>query len=202
ALRFSKSGTAPGKDGIPYEVWKTLSARFTEDSRHEGRPVFDVLRLIRAALLDIQNHGVATKSPFADGWMAPIYKEKGEKTRIVNYRPITLLNTDYKLLTKILALRLAAAAPDLIHPAQAGFVPGRRLHNHTQLARMMISWAERNEVNGAIVALDQEKAYDKIAHDYLWCVLTRFGIPDRFVNTVKSLYANAKTSVLINGVLS
>ncbi|KAL7279519.1 hypothetical protein ACG7TL_007362 [Trametes sanguinea] len=202
ALHSAKSGTAPGRDGIPYEVWKTLQARFTEDSRHEGRAAFDVVKMLHRACVDIQTHGVAPSVPFADGWMAPIYKEKGERTQIVNYRPITLLNTDYKLLTKMLAIRLAAAAPSLINEAQAGFIPGRKLKNHTQLARLMTSWAELTETNGAIIALDQEKAYDKIAHDYLWRVLEGFGIPPNFIGIVQSLYKNAETAVLVNGVLS
>ncbi len=67
---------------------------------------------------------------------------------------------------------------------------------------MMTLWAEKNGADGAIVALDQEKAYDKVAHDYLWRVLRQFGIPDEFVNLVESLYANANTSVMINGILS
>ncbi|OSD08369.1 DNase I-like protein, partial [Trametes coccinea BRFM310] len=106
ALKHSKSGTAPGVDGIQYEVWKTFQERFKEDSRHEGRPVFDVLALLQAAFVDIQQHGVCKGTGFADGWMAPIWKEKGEKTKVVNYRPITVLNTDYKLLTKIMAVKL------------------------------------------------------------------------------------------------
>ncbi|KAJ3002608.1 hypothetical protein NUW54_g5756 [Trametes sanguinea] len=202
ALKFSKSGTAPGLDGIPYELWKTLHARFTENSRHEGRESFDVVKILHRALRDVQAHGVMPGACFAEGWMAPIYKEKGEKTKIANYRPITLLNTDYKLLTKLLSIRLAKAAPSIVHESQAGFVPGRKLSNHTQLAKMMISWAEATETNGAIVALDQEKAYDKIAHDYLWRVLQKFGVPESFIAMVKSLYAQAETSVLINGVLS
>ncbi|KAL1939020.1 hypothetical protein VTO73DRAFT_10280 [Trametes versicolor] len=202
ALRFAKSGTAPGLDGIQYEVWKTMQARYVEDSRHPARTAFNVLKVICEALRDIHEHGVLEGSSFAQGWMSPIYKEKGELTKVVNYRPITLLNTDYKLLTKVLAMRLADVADDIVHPAQAGFVPGRRLHNHTQLARMMREWAEVTEENGAIVALDQEKAYDKIAHDYLWEVLKKFGIPEAFSKIIKSLYASAVTSVVINGVTS
>ncbi len=202
ALRFSKNGTAPGLDGLTYEVWKTLHDRFIEDSRHQNRAAFDAVRILSAAFDDVQKYGVTPGTRFTDGWMCPIYKEKGELTKIVNYRPITLLNTDYKLLTKMLAIRLADVADDIIHPAQAGFVPGRRLHNHTQLARLMMDWAERTETNGAIVALDQEKAYDKISHDYLWRVLEAFGIPPTFIRVVQSLYAQAETSVMINGILS
>ena len=202
ALRFSKNGTAPGLDGIQYEVWKTLHERYIEDSRFEERAAFDVMRVLQAAFNDIQTHGVCEATKFSDGWMSPIYKEKGERTKVVNYRPITLLNTDYKLLTKVLTIQLASVAPDIIHPSQAGFVPGRKLRNHTQLAHMIMHWAEANEVNGAIVALDQEKAYDKVAHDYLWRVLECFGIPAEYIAVVQALYAKAETSVMVNGVLS
>ncbi len=202
SLRFAKTGTAPGLDGIQYEVWKAVQARFVEDSRHPERLKLDIIKLLAAAYEDVRVHGVCPGTNLAEGWMSPIYKEKGERTKVVNYRPITLLTPDYKLLSKVLAIRLAAVAPEIAHPAQAGFVPARRLSTHTQLAKMMITWAEAREVNGAIVALDQEKAYDKIAHDYLWRVLAAFGIPEEFTGIVKSLYANARTSVVINGVTS
>ncbi len=202
SLRFSKNGSSPGIDGVPFEFWKTLHARHVEDARHTDRTTFDVVRLLTAAFEDIRCHGVDSSTSLARGWIAPIYKEKGERTQVVNYRPITLLNTDYKLLSKTLAVRLADVAPTLIHKAQAGFVPGRRIHNHTQLARMMVYWAEANNEDGAIIALDQEKAYDKIAHDYLWRVLEKFGVPRTFIQLVKSLYANAETSIMVNGILS
>ncbi len=202
SLRFSKNGSSPGIDGVPFELWKTLHARHAEDSRHPDRPSFDIVRLLQAAFEDARIHGVDPSTSFAKGWIAPIYKEKGERTKVVNYRPITLLNTDYKILSKTLAVRLADVAPGIIHKAQAGFVPGRRIHNHTQLARMMMNWAEANDEDGAIVALDQEKAYDKIAHDYLWRVLETLGVPAIFIRLIRSLYANAETSIMINGILS
>ncbi len=202
SLRHAKNGTAPGLDGIPFELWKALHARHVEDSRFRERMDFDIVRLMTAAFDDARIYGISNRTSLAQGWIAPIYKEKGERTKIVNYRPITLLNTDYKILSKTLAVRLADVAPGIINRAQAGFVPGRRIHNHTQLARMMMHWAETNGTDGAIVALDQEKAYDKIAHDYLWRVLEAFRIPETFVRLVQSLYKHAKTSIMINGILS
>lgn len=63
-------------------------------------------------------------------------------------------------------------------------------------------WAEATDVNGAIVALDQEKAHDKIAHDYLWRVLEKFRIPQSYIKILQSLYGDAWTSVMVIGSLS
>src|ERR1700761_3633451 len=108
--------------------------------------------------------------------MCPLYK-KNDRTEIANYRPVTLLNTDYKLLTKALATRLGKVAGNIIHCSQAGFVPGRQISDQTKLIRLLMQYAEAKGVNGLIVALDQEKAYDKIDHQYLWAVLRAFHLP-------------------------
>jgi hypothetical protein len=133
--------------------------------------------------------------------MCPLFKKK-DQTDIKNYRPITVLNTDYKLLTKVLAIQLVEHANTLIHEDQAGFIPKRSIFNHIRLAKAIINYAEIAEENGAIITLDQEKAYDWIHHDYLWKVLEAFQIPAPFIKTVKALYSHAYTQVAINGVLS
>lgn len=86
---------------------------------------------------------------------------------ISNYRLITLLNTDYKILTKMLAIQLMDHITTLIHKDQAGFILKRSIFDHIRLAKAIISYADITEADGAIVALDQEKEYDKIRHDYL-----------------------------------
>ena len=73
------------------------------------------------------------KVTFALGWMCPIYKKK-DQTEISNYRPITLLNTDYKLLTKVLAQQLLENIEHMVHPDQAGFIPKRSIFNNIRLA--------------------------------------------------------------------
>ena len=71
-----------------------------------------------------------------------------------------------------------------------------------QTTTFLHAYADFMEEDGAIVALDQEKAYDKIDHHYLLETLKKFQLPDRFVQTVLSLYKNAETAVIINGVVS
>jgi hypothetical protein len=90
----------------------------------------------------------------------------------------------------------------IIHEDQAGFIKGRSIFNQVKLAKMMIPYAETAGVRGALVALDQEKAYDKVAHDYLWAVLKKFDFPEHFIKTVKALYTGAQTLAIINGVQS
>ena len=199
-IHFAKKGSATGTDGCPYELWKTLATQFEEAKRDE-KEGFDIIGALTTVYTDISMHGVDEQAGFANGWMCPIYKKK-DPTEICNYRPITLLNTDYKLLTKVLAIQLMDPIHTLVHPDQAGFIPRRSIFNHIRLAKAIINYTEVMEENGAIVALDQEKAYDKIRHDYLWATLESFGLPPHFTKMVKALYQNAHTQVAINGVLS
>lgn len=90
----------------------------------------------------------------------------------------------------------------MIHVNQAGFIPKRSIFDQVKLAKLMIDYAEVTEENGMIIGLDQEKAYDKVCHDYLWQTLTKYNLPACFTRTVRSLYENARTVVIINGVIS
>jgi hypothetical protein len=58
------------------------------------------------------------------------------------------------------------------------------------------------EKDGLIIALDQEKVYDKILHDYLWRSLEKYNIHENFIRTVRSLYESAETRVIVNGIIS
>ena len=200
ALRISKNGSATGVDGCSYELWKNLHSCYNT-AQQANKDGFNICRVLTDVFNNIQSHGVDPKTEFALGWMCPIYKKK-DPTEIGNYRPITLMNTDYKLLTKVLALQLSPSISSLIHENQAGFIPKRSIFNHVRLAKSIISYAEVMEENRAIIALDQEKAYNKIRHDYLWKTLDAFNIPQTFTKTVRSLYQNAHTQVAINGVFS
>ena len=90
----------------------------------------------------------------------------------------------------------------LIHPDQHGFIQGRSIYDPIRLNQTVCAYADYMEENGAIVVLDQEKAYDKIDHHYLIETLKCFNLPLTFINTISSLYKSATTVVLINGVLS
>ena len=201
AIDLGKNKTATGLDGCPYELWKTLKARHARLSTQPNAKSFDIIKVLTEVLADIQNHGIDPKTKFAHAWMCPAFKKK-DPMEIGNYRPINILNTDYKILTKVMALQLNDYAHSLIHRDQAGFIPRRSIFNHICLAKAIINYAEITKIDGTIITLDQEKAYDKIRHDYLWRILEAFHLPPPFINTLKSLYDQAYTCVAINGIMS
>ncbi|PPQ87136.1 hypothetical protein CVT26_008305, partial [Gymnopilus dilepis] len=164
-------------------------------------PAFNIIQILTRIFNDIERHGIDPNTDFAKGWMCPIYK-KGDETDIANYRPITVLNTDYKMMTRALTTKLSEAAPTLIHPDQAGFMKGRRIEDQTDLAQMLLYQCEQDNMNGLFVFLDQEKAYDKIRHDFIWRTLETLNFPNHFINTLKTIYNNGETCIIINGVIS
>ena len=91
-------------DGCPYELWKALKTKYDERPQRNNEG-FNIVKTLAIIFNDIQAHRLTPNSDFTLGWMCPIYKKK-DPTEPSNYRPITLLNIDYKLLTKVLALQL------------------------------------------------------------------------------------------------
>jgi hypothetical protein len=166
ALRISKNGSAPGIDGLLYEFYKWLEIEFRNDPDN----TLDILDFLEALFTDIETYGIVPGTDFNTGWMCPIYK-KGDRAQVANYRPITLLNVDYKLLTKAHSLRLAEVAPESIHRDQAGFMKGRKIEDQVKQLKHLLDYADAVEENGIVVALHQEKVYDRIDHDYLLAVL-------------------------------
>ena len=103
---------------------------------------------------DIEEYGVVPTTNFAEGWICPLYKKK-DKRQIANFRPITILNSDYKIFTKVLAVKLAKTVPKIIHENQAGFIPGRSIFDHGKLAKLVLDYTAAVDENEDIVGLDQ-----------------------------------------------
>lgn len=205
AIMSIKNGKASGLDGIPIEIWKFLmnghdNETQTDNQGRKSRMTADIPAMLTKVLNSIASEGVQETTDFAEGWMCPIYKKK-DKSDIANYRPITVLNTDYKVMTKVLTERTSRVAKELIHPDQAGFIKGRSIFDQTELIKTVLHAGITQEQEGAIVCLDQEKAYDKIRHDFLWCTLKKFGFPEEYIRAIQNIYGTAETRVILNGVI-
>ena len=111
------------------------------------------------------------------------------------------MNVDVKILTKVLATRLKYILPDIIHQTQTA-IYGRKIHNSIHLVRDLIQIANENNEEAAFIFLDQEKAFDRVDHKFLFDTMQAFGLGDSFINWVKIIYANASTRLNINGFLT
>ena len=126
-----------------------------------------------------------------------IYKKTGEIFLLTHYRPISLINVDVKIITKILAERLKVVLPSIIHFTQTA-VYGRKIDQNIHMVRDLIEMANKDNDTAAMIFLDQEKAFDRVNHDVLYKTMSAFGIGENFINWVSTIYSNATSILSIN----
>ena len=126
----------------------------------------------------------------------------GEREDIKNWRPLTLLNCDYKIISKLLAERLKNVLTKLIHPDQKGFVKGRNISEANRMIQDIIQYADEENEEGIIVFLDQQKAFDRVEWGWVDFVLKTFNFGEKFRGWIQMLVKNATTSIKTNGFVS
>ena len=128
-----------------------------------------------------------------------IAKEGKDPLSIKNYRPISLLNVDYKILSKVLASRIKKVLEEVILPDQMGFMKGRNIGEAIRIIDDMIFHTSHFNLPGFLIAIDFEKAFDSVAHRFLQKVLSSFGFGPSFRRWTEILYTNALSCVLNGG---
>ncbi|KAJ3605786.1 hypothetical protein NHX12_027830 [Muraenolepis orangiensis] len=114
--------------------------------------------------------------------------KKGNLQDIKNWRPVSLLCVDYKILSKALATRLGKAVEQVIHRDQTYCVPGRSMVDNVHLIRDVLEVSSSLGINTGLISLDQEKAFDRVEHSFLWKVMEKFGFSAGFIAKIKVLY--------------
>ena len=148
ALKTSKRNRTPGSDGLPPEFYVMFWG--------ELGPL-----LVEAANASYEN-GILFPSA-RQGLITCIPKKDKDSRVLKNVRPITLLNTDYKLIEKCLANRLKSVLMNLIHQDQKGFLPNRKIAANIWCILDIIDYINNEEQqNGLIISYDFEKCFDKI----------------------------------------
>ena len=115
--------------------------------------------------------------------------KKGKDPRVIkNLRPLTLLNTDYKILAKILASRLNPVLPDIIGDQQTGFMAGRQISSNLRQTIDVISHVYQAGKRAVVVSIDFEKCFDKIKHASIKGAMEYFNFGPKFTAWVQILY--------------
>ena len=129
---------------------------------------------------------------------------KKEKNRIFlkNWRPISLLNVDYKILPKALANRLTKYLPRLVDADQTGYVKQRFIGNNIIIIEDIMIYTKQNNIKGIMLSIDFEKAFDSLKWSYLDKCLKSFNFGLKLRSYVKTLYNDIYATVLNNGHIS
>ncbi|MCO5557342.1 hypothetical protein L7F22_010905 [Adiantum nelumboides] len=185
-VKGMKKEKTPGPDGIQAEVLQEMIEYAGQD------------------LCDLLNHWRKEGSiqPNFNQGLIKVIPKGQDRLEIRNYRPLTMLNSVYKVMAKALALRIKYVVNQVVHPKQFGFVQGRSIHEAILNVITTIDWAAEQDQDYVMINMDLEKAYDRVSWDFILAVVDRLGFGNNFLGMVKTLFQNANASIQINGYIS
>lgn len=183
AINHLKHNKSPGNDGISSEFYKNnseLLAPFLLKVFSE--------RIAKSTLLTSMTQGVICLIP----------KLEKDLLLIDNWRPISLLNNDYKLFAIVFAKRFKSVLDSIIDENKSGFMSNRHISNNITLVFDLIDYSELISEDSFILFLDFYKAFDTVEHPFIFYCLERFGFGTSFCNAMKTLYANGNSSMKLS----
>ncbi|GJZ09656.1 RNA-directed DNA polymerase, eukaryota [Tanacetum coccineum] len=174
---------SPGPDGFTFEFfrkfWKVIGPDFCEAVEHFFK-----------------------QGSFSKGcnssFIALIPKVLDAKF-VNDYRPISLIGCIYKVVTKILASRLAMVIAGLVSNTQSAFVAGRQILDGPFILNEVLDWCKRKKKKALFFKVDFAKAYDSVRWDFLLDVLEAFGFGSTWCTWIRGISDFAKASLLVNG---
>uniref|UniRef100_A0A4W5LLC8 Reverse transcriptase domain-containing protein n=1 Tax=Hucho hucho TaxID=62062 RepID=A0A4W5LLC8_9TELE len=162
AIRGLNLNKSPGSDGLTVELYRAF---------------VDLLAPILGRVYESMERRKIVPDSMGLGVLTLLYKGKGEKNSLKNYRALTLLNCDYKILTKALANRMNKVMASIIEPTQAYGVPGRDVIDTLCTIRDVVK--DMREGGGVMLCLDLNKAFDRVEHVFLLKTMERLGVGER-----------------------
>jgi hypothetical protein len=188
ALINTPKGKSLGMDRLPYECYKALLLEATNILTNLGNQV---------------SEKKAQPASWAQILIFVLPKEK-DSYSTHKYRPISLLNTDYKMVMRVWANRLGPILAKKIGHHQQGFIPGRDGRENIINVQLIIDLINARQEDGVAVFLDQEKAFDMVSFTTINMVFTKLNWPERFRALLSTVYCSNKirAKVKANGTTS
>ena len=184
SLKELKNNKTPGTDGLTAEFYKFFWIDIKEIL------VDSFKNALRLGILSIeQRRGVITLIP----------KKNKNRLFLKNWRPISLLNIDYKILAKLFAHRMKKVIDKLIHEDQSGYIKGRFIGQNIRLIEDLSFFTERNNLPGIILNVDFEKAFDSLNWNFIDKALQKFNFGPNFRKWIQTLYCNIESTIINNG---
>ncbi|XP_038704713.1 uncharacterized protein LOC120000656 [Tripterygium wilfordii] len=120
-------------------------------------------------------------------------------SKLTEFRPISLVGSLYKIVSKSLAERLKTALPYVISESQSTFMKGRQILDNILIANEVVHFIERRKKKGLLFKLDLEKAFDFVNWRYLDMVMLRMGFGVKWRSWIMECVSTACVSILVNG---
>jgi len=146
-------------------------------------------------------HEEQMPSSWKEAMIIPLHK-KGDKTDGCNYRGISLLNTAYKVLSKVLLSRLIPYAEECLGEYQCGFRKGKSTVEQLSIIGQIIEKKYKYRQDFWQIFVDFRKAYDSIHRESLYNIMEEFGIPNKLVTLTKMFMEGKKYQVRVDSTLS
>ena len=181
-----KKNKSPGSDGLSVEFYQTFWNELKD--------------LVLQSLNTAYETGKLSKSQ-RKSFLSLMFK-KNDPYDINNWRPISLLNVDYKIAAHCLANRIKPILPKIINTDQNGFIKGRNINYNIRLIQDIIEHSEKQNIEGLILFLDFAKAFDTVEWDYMFTTLKQFNFGESFLHWARTLYNDNECSISNNGWLS
>ena len=131
-----------------------------------------------------------------------IPKTQKDLRYLSNWRPVSLLQTDYKILTKTLALRLQKVLPKIISTDQVGYIPNRYIGENVRIIQDIMTYSQLHKIPEYIALIDFQKAFDSIEWGFMLKCLLHFTFGENFIRWIKLLYTDISSCVGNNGFYS
>ena len=156
ALKKMNSNKASGPDGLSVEFYVKF---------------WDRLGPYLCRVLNAYYHAGEMCESMKTSNTRVIFK-KGDRKNLKNWRPISLLNVNYKICSKVLSLRLSKVLEFIVDPDQPCSVPGRKITSNLHILRDVLDYIDRTNETGILISLDQEKAFDRVNRTFLLNLLS------------------------------
>ncbi|WVZ77229.1 hypothetical protein U9M48_025118, partial [Paspalum notatum var. saurae] len=177
-----KHNKAPGLDGFPAEFYQELWGLIKDDIMALFNEFFEC----KLPLFSL-NFGTITLLP------------KGKKAKqIQQYRPIYLLNVSFKIFTKVVANRTNLVAEKVNRPSQTAFLVGRNIMEGVVILHKTLHELHKNKLNGVVLKLDFEKAYDKVNWSFLHQALRMKGFSPCWCQWIESIVSKGSVNIKVN----
>ena len=179
---------APGPDGLTAEIYKKFIHLLTIP-----------LQRLMNNIIESSNSSLPTS--WENAYITLIPKDEQESPPPQAFRPISLLNTDYKIFAKILAERLKNCISEVIHEDQTGFMPGRQMKDNIRHVINVLQKVKNMKTKAATIFLDAEKAFDNVSWLFLKKTLQKTNCGSNFLSWIEKIYRRQDARLLINGMV-